>query len=324
MPCTAANTAGCFGSGSTLGVIPASRLSAVGQAILNQYPAANTAGLNYNLATTAPRVTQTNFQSVMRGDWNVSRKLRIYGKYAGQNAIVTPVTGSIPGFNDRVTQFPALIVPSFTTVYTFSPTFIFEGTIGYTRGNQLGSEPINPAANRCNTAGSALCDFPFLYPNALKVTPGSYQEKVLLGENAPYYKNGYLLLQPNYTWGSRISNAPPNNNYPPFINWQYTLDTNLALTKIWRSHTFKLGFQEQNSMKVQNLGTQGNGVLPIEGALNFGQTTNNPLDSGFGYSNAALGVFQSYAQQSASFPRGVMSTTTTTTSFRTTGRSTRS
>ena len=38
-------------------------------------------------------------------------------------------------------------------------------------------------------------------------------------------------------------------------------------------------------------------MIQIEGALNFGQNSNNPLDTGFGYSNAALGVFQSYAQQ---------------------------
>ena len=298
-PCSATNTAGCFGSGGVLGVIPPSRLSAVGLAILNQYPMPNVNGLNYNLETTAPRVTLTNFQSVMRGDWNESEKLRISGKYAGQNTNVVPLAGSIPGFNDRVTEFPALIVPSMTVVYTFSPTFLFEGSVGYTRGNQLGSEPIDAAANRCNTPGSALCNFPFLYPDSLNVPKGSYQEKVLLGENAPYYKNGVLLLQPDYTWGSRIANPPPNNNYPPFVNWQYTVDANLALTKIWGRHTFKAGYALQNSMKVQNLGTQTLGVLPIEGALNFGQNSNNPLDTGFGYSNAALGVFQSYAQQSA-------------------------
>ena len=296
-PCSAANAAGCFAAGGVLGVIPQSRLYPLGLAILNQYPAPNTSGLNYNLQTVAPRVTQTNFQSVMRGDWNASSKLRISGKYAGQNSTIVPVAGSIPGFNDRVTQFPALIVPSITVVYTFTPTLIFEGTLGYTRGNQLGSEPIDASANRCNSPG--LCDYPFLYPNALNVPKGTYQEKVLIGENAPYYKNGRLLLQPVYTWGSRISNPPPNNNYPPFVNWQYTIDSNLALTKIWGRHTFKGGFSSQDSLKVQNLGTQTLGVLPIEGALNFGQNSNNPLDTGFGYSNAALGVFQSYAEQSA-------------------------
>ncbi len=299
LPCTATNTAGCFSSGGVLGVIPPSRLYGVGLAILDRYPAANVNGLNFNLSTTRPRETHTNFQSVMRGDWNASEKLRISGKYSGQNATIVPTSGSIPGFNDTIVEFPALIVPSLTVVYTFSPTLIFEGTLGYTRGNQTGAEPISPAANRCNIPGSPLCNFPYLYPNALKVPPGSFEEKVLLGENAPYYKNGYLLLQPQYSWGSRISGAPPNTPYPGFICWQYTIDTNLALTKIWGKHTIKGGFSSQDSMKVQNLGTQGNGVLPIEGSLNFGNSTNNPLDTGFGYSNAALGIYQSYAQQSA-------------------------
>ncbi len=235
----------------------------------------------------------------MRGDWNASQKLRISGKYSGQNDTQEFTYGSIPGFNDTLTKFPALIVPSATVVYTFSPTFIFEGTIGYTRGNQLGATPIDAAANRCNTPGSALCSFPYLFPNAQKVPPGSYQEKVLLGEAAPYYQNGYTLLEPDYTWGSRIANAPPNNPYPGFVNWQYTIDSNLALTKIWGKHTFKGGFSSQDSMKIQNLGTQDSGVIAPEGALNFGQNSNNPLDSGFGYSNAALGVFQTYAEQSA-------------------------
>ncbi len=299
LPCTASNTAGCFSTGGVLGVIPQSRLYAVGTAILNQYPTPNTNGLNYNLTTTQPRVTQTNFQSVMRADWNVSSKLRISGKYAGQNALIVPTSGSIPGFNDRVTPFPAKIVPSVTVVYTFSPTLIFEGTIGYTRGNEAGAVPADASANRCNTPGSALCNFPYLYPNALKVPAGSYQEKVALAANSGYYKDGYILIQPQYTWGSRISGAPPNNPYPGFLCWQYSIDNNLALTKIWNSHTIKIGFQSQLSRKIQNLGTQGNGVLPNEGSLNFGNTTNNPLDSGFGYSNAALGIFQSFAQQSA-------------------------
>jgi hypothetical protein len=97
----------------------------------------------------------------------------------------------------------------------------------------LGAEPIDPAANRCLNPGSALCNFPYLFPNSQKVPPGSYQASVLSGENAPYYQNGNTLLEPDYTWGSRIANAPPNNPYPPYVNWQYTVDTNLGLTKIW-------------------------------------------------------------------------------------------
>jgi hypothetical protein len=109
--------------------------------------------------------------------------------------------------------------------------------------------------------------------------------------------NGQALLQPDYSWGSRIANSPPNNNYPPYLNWQYTHDANIALTKVWRSHTFKAGFQLQNSVKVQNLGTITTGTLSIEGQLAFDNNSNNPLDTGFGFANAALGVFSSYGQQ---------------------------
>ena len=40
------------------------------------------------------------------------------------------------------------------------------------------------------------------------------------------------------------------------------------------------------------------GATPFQGALSFANDTQNPLDSGFGYANAALGVLSSYAQQS--------------------------
>jgi hypothetical protein len=83
---------------------------------------------------------------------------------------------------------------------------------------------------------------------------------------------------------------------PPYVNWQYAFDTNIGLTKIWGKHTFKGGFSSQDNLKVHNVGTQDAGVIAIEGALNFGQNSNNPFDTGFGYSNAALGVFQSYSQ----------------------------
>ena len=65
------------------------------------------------------------------------------------------------------------------------------------------------------------------------------------------------------------------------------------------AHTFKAGYQSQDSIKRQNVGTQTTGVLPVEGAVNFGQDSNNPLDTGFGFANAALGVFSSFQQQNA-------------------------
>ena len=48
--------------------------------------------------------------------------------------------------------------------------------------------------------------------------------------------DGVALLQPQYQWGSRIANAPPNIAYPGFLDWNYTHDVALAVTKVWRTH----------------------------------------------------------------------------------------
>src|SRR5262249_18522246 len=39
------------------------------------------------------------------------------------------------------------------------------------------------------------------------------------------------------------------------------------------------------------------GSIPFQGIINFGNDSNNPLDTGFGYANAALGIFSSFSQQ---------------------------
>ena len=59
-------------------------------------------------------------------------------------------------------------------------------------------------------------------------------------------------------------------------------------------HTAKAGFYLNHSVKSQNL----NSALDFQGAINFGNDTRNPLDTGFPFANAAIGVFSSYGQQS--------------------------
>jgi hypothetical protein len=301
LPCTSTNYAGCFQDGGVVGRIPQSRLYQLGMNVLNQYPMPNANGLNYNLATVAPNTTTTNYQHVARIDYVVSPKLRISAKYAGQNTSINSVIGSIPGYNDRLTVFPALIVPSMTLTYIINSNTVLEGSYGYTRGNQLGTVASDADSNRCNIG---LCNFPELFPNSLDIQKGSYQDKVLTAMKAPFYVNGVALLQPDYTWGSRIADPPPNNYYPPYLNWQYTHDVAIAVTKVWRTHTFKAGFVMQNSVKVQNLGTITTGTLPPEGNLAFDNNSNNPLDTGFGYANAAIGVFSSFGQQGPNIVEG--------------------
>ena len=300
LACSATNTSGCFADGGVLGKIPANRLYGLGINILNSYPLPNTQGLNYNLETVAPNVDSNTFQHVIRVDYQASSKLRVSAKYAGQNATVQTNPGSLPGYNDTVFQFPAILVPSATVDYTLNASTVLEGTWGLTQGNQLGNVPNSPYTDPANTK---LTNFPRIYPDAGIVPVGSFQEKVLKTMNAPFYQNGRVVMAPRFTWGGRVANAPPTLGYPSFLCMQNTKDLSLSITKLWGSHTMKVGYQSQNSLKLQQLGTVNQGVQPFEGSINFGNDSNNPLDTGFGYANAALGVFTSYAQEN-SLPEG--------------------
>ncbi len=61
-------------------------------------------------------------------------------------------------------------------------------------------------------------------------------------------------------------------------------------------HTIKAGFYINHSYKAQNLGAGGG--ASFQGTISFANDTANPLDTGFGFANAALGIFTSYQQQS--------------------------
>ena len=106
LPCTAADTRGCFQDGGVLGRIPQDRLYRLGVNILKTYPEPNTQGLNFNLETVAPNVDRNTYQHVVRVDYQASQKLRLTAKYAGQNATVQ----TNPGIDSRV-QRPGVPVP---------------------------------------------------------------------------------------------------------------------------------------------------------------------------------------------------------------------
>lgn len=89
LPCSAANTTGCFQDGGVLGRIPASRLYQPGLAILNIYPQANASGLGAGMnftsqdASSAPRR-----EDLLRMDYQITDKWRVTGRY--MNTKFTP------------------------------------------------------------------------------------------------------------------------------------------------------------------------------------------------------------------------------------------
>jgi hypothetical protein len=296
-PCNAGNTAGCFQDGGTLGKIPANRLYGLGLNILNLWPLPNTSGLGYNLAIVPPIDKRLNQQPVVRADYQVLSKLRVTAKYAGDRNTVKPTPGTIPGFNDVENAFPFTTNYSTTVDYAMNASTVMEGTYGFIRVQQVGSggPGVNPTNDRCNIG---LCDIPFLFPNFGVLPAGGYQQELLTKMGVPYLINNTLRIPPRFSFGNKIANQPPNLQYPNYTNLTRTNDVAISVTKVKTSHTMKAGFFLNHSLKKQNLGQQA-GANPFQGLIAFDNDTNNPLDTGFGFANAALGIFSSYGQQSS-------------------------
>ena len=230
-----------------------------------------------------------------------------------------PTRDRFPASTTQVFQFPAILVPSATVTYTLNSSTVLEGTWGLTQGNQLGNVPMSPVTNR-NSVG--LGNFPLLYPNNGVVPVGSYQEKVLKDDEGARTTSTAASRWRRATVGQpHRATPPPNNAYPPFLCMQNTNDVALGLTKLWGAHTFKVGYQSQDSMKLQNLGTVTQRRAAVRGARQLRRTTaTTRWIPGFGYrERRARRLLQVPAAERA-VSRATTSTTTRTSTCRTTGR----
>jgi hypothetical protein len=278
-------------------VIPTSRLYAPGVAVLKQYPLptlTQAPGTNFNYSQAPVGYDQLEQQPVIKVDYNLSSKLRLSGVLSEDRLRPVVQTGSIPGFNDVYTPYPYIIHKALTADWTVSPTMVAEFTYGSIE-NQLtgggsGGVPVSAAANRNNTLGA----FPNLYPDAGVLKTSYYAYQVMSDQKPAIWDGKSINLVPQFSWGGLIGNAPPNIAYPGWLNINRTRDFSASLTKIKGRHTLKTGAYLNHSFKAQNAGFNAS----FAGNVDFGNNTNNGLDSGFGYSNAALGVFNSYSQAS--------------------------
>ncbi|RPI17594.1 MAG: hypothetical protein EHM61_29200 [Acidobacteria bacterium] len=65
------------------------------------------------------------------------------------------------------------------------------------------------------------------------------------------------------------------------------------LSKVWSNHTFKTGIY------IDRLWNENQFSGSNFGEFDFGRDVNNPLDTGYAYSNALLGVFNTYSETTA-------------------------
>ncbi|HKQ90942.1 MAG TPA: TonB-dependent receptor [Blastocatellia bacterium] len=262
--------AACFQDGGVLGRIPQGRLFQTGLNILKIYPLPNTSGTGFNFVTEEP-TSAPQRQDLVRGDWNINDNWRANGKFLYyKNAPVQPYGSFVLGTNmpDFATLFQNnRYHVSGTVTGSLSPSTVLEVTFGQSHNN-IDILPNNPNFNRTDLN---LTGLPLLTQQGVQ-----------------------LDLPPQFIFGGgRIANGPNiGSNNAPFFNFNTTRDFAGSVSKIVGAHNFKFGAFWQNSFKPQSSFAANNGQY------NFVNDTLNPLDTGFGFANAAIGVFNTFTQAS--------------------------
>jgi Carboxypeptidase regulatory-like domain len=300
-PCSASNTAGCFQAGGVVGRIPADRLYSTGLNILKLYPMPNVAAGQYNYELVRPAEQLRANQPAVRLDYQPSVKLRGTFKYSGWSQQDVTIPGTIPGWNDTKQYNPFVRTVAATVNYSLSNRTFLEGTWGRAQNSLTGCAlaQANTGPSFCRAAfpmndtaslsGAGLTQLPFIFPDASVINPDYFAFEALNGVNPPIWDGKRISMVPNFAWGSRIANAPTNVPFPGYLNVNKTNDISISLTQIRGRHTMKGGFYNTHSFKAQQ--RQG-----WQGTLTFSNDASNPLDTTFGFANAAVGVFSSYNQ----------------------------
>lgn len=267
-PCTATNQTGCFPGN----LIPLNRIYAGGQGLLKLLPAPNFDGGPQFNNSTANSSTYPRREDIVRIDYNISGNTRLAARFINNFDEQRAPYGI--GFG-ATTNFPLTewIFPhpgsnaSLTLTHTFNPTLVNEFIFGPSR-NLL---QIYAADDKALRSGSGV-NVPELFPAA---NPAGYVPGIQFGSLA------------NQTFPSSAFNGLPWST----DNWTFNFIDNL--TKVFTGHTVKTGLFVQHSRKDQ-LSLQA----PTNGLINFSSAANNPLNTGHPYSNALLGIYQSYQQAS--------------------------
>ena len=261
-------------------IVPPSQINPLGASLLSVFPLPNftnraVSGGNYNfLFQETPIVNIENY--TYRVDFNFTDKLRMYGHNNQINNSSTGyAVGAAPGpawglvksfYKSRIET------PSINLVYTITPTLINEVTFGINHWDEPGG-PVSDAENaKIQRSTYNLNGLGQWYPSA-------NSNNVI-----PIMSFGDVPSAAGYSYDAR---APIDG-----ATTKFTFSDNL--TKVLGVHTLKTGVSiERTRMWKGNPGTA------YSGNFAFAKDVNNPLDTGYGYSNALLGVFDTYTESSA-------------------------
>jgi len=257
------------------GIIPASKLYAPGLAVLNLYPLPNVSGqTGYNYQSQVSS-SEPRHEQLLRLDYNATEKWRFSGSWT--NLAKDVLTGDYcPSGYSLCPNFPLTPIqykhPGYIAVLnatrTISPTLVNE-TIFDIAHHPVTVLPTDPNALTATATGVNL---PTLYPA---------------------YDNWIPRISFN---GSRISNAPSfdtgGGEWSPFNTYNSTIEWIDNLSKVFNTHVVKAGVFIHRNRKDQSA------YAKTEGHYDWGDNSANPYDTGFGFANAAIGTYYSFADAS--------------------------
>ena len=263
------------GKAFTGNIIPSSRIYGPGQALLNIFPQPNVSGqkgYNYTSQISNPLPRR---EDVLRVDYSPTANLRFFGHYINNTQHNdTPYGGSIFGLNFPLVK---VIHPTLSNSYAAGITWIINPTTTnqFLFGTSHNTINYSLSDNTLTRTHSGI-NLPLLYPKAIQ---------------------GDLIPSSSFS-GQHMSNSPSfGTSNGPYVNFNTVIDISDNLSKLWGSHFLKTGVYLERSRKDQITGAAFNGNY------NFGDNSSNPYDTGYGYANALLGVYQTFTQAS-SFSNG--------------------
>jgi hypothetical protein len=257
--------------------IPASRVNASGQALLRFFPAPNffDRGISvgrYNYVFQTENQTPQRTETV-KIDYNPNSNNLLFANFTAysdvqQGAIGIASSGGTNWPQMRKTFNNQGRSGIFRYQRIFSPTLINELTVGVIRrpANDL-VDGAEVKRNLRETVGYRVGQFNPA-SNPLGVIP-----------NASF---GGVTQPANLTIEGRF----------PLVTTHDSMSITNNVTKTRTGHTLKAGFYWDRIWR------NAANAVNFNGNIDFGRNVNNPLDTGYAYSNAALGVFNSYTEAS--------------------------
>jgi carboxypeptidase family protein len=258
--------------------IPQDRIDPNMQKLLNVFPlpnfvggkTASGSGFNYQIQDVLERQAHNEF---LRVDYNISEKVRAF----------------VRGSNGRThNKGPASTVNR----YPWMPDAKVDYTLGFpTLGGSV-TWVVTPTLVNEVSVGWAGWTEDQIYPSEWLAKLQRDKIGMDLGQRFP--KSNPLNLIPSVNF-SGIDNAARTQweGRFPMQNIASTWSVTDSISKVHGRHTFKAGIQYEH---VHYLFQQSGSSDTFTGSFVFGNDTQHPFNTGYAYSNALLGYFNSYTE----------------------------